>query len=124
MSAIGKDTLSGSLSQVTGEDQQFDIPLEFVKSESLSAMLKVVRVPPPIFDGDQPNATQARGSFTQGGTAQGQRKLAAAGLVLELAQLVVRREQEIGEVADPDVKRGFDEVYRFLVHNELLRSMK
>lgn len=112
------------IEEPAAQQQDFDAPLGFVNSEPLLSMLRVVRVPPPMLDADGP-ATPAKPTQSSAGSIAGDyRKLAAAGLLLNLAQLVLRHEEKIRETAPEEVKEGLDEVYRYLLNSEYLRAMR
>lgn len=107
------------------QQERFDAPLGFVKSEPLMSMLRVVRGPPPMLDAGGPAAPARPIQLDTGAAAGGgDRKLAAAGLLLDLAQLALRHEDRIRETALAEVKEGLDEVYRYLLNSEYLRAMR
>jgi len=106
------------------QEFQLDKPLGFVRQEPLSSMLSVVREPPPMLQGLPSFGSSGFKSPPTEGIAQNEKKLAATGLVLGLAQLVINRESEIDATGNPGLQQGLEEVHRFLVHNQHLRTMR
>ncbi|MDJ0631113.1 MAG: hypothetical protein QNJ44_22840 [Rhodobacter sp.] len=106
------------------EDFRLEPPLGFVRQEPLASMLKVVREPPPMFEGPQSFGVARPKVVPTEGVAMSQKKLTATGLILDLAHLVISREGEIEASGDPLVQQGLEEVYRFLLNSEQLSSIR
>lgn len=100
------------------------VNLGLVTHEPLGSMFKTVRMPPPIFNAPNLGTKASLAAKTNDPSTRHSRKLEATGLLLKLAELVIRREQDIAVGTDPDVRQGFEEVYKFLLHHEHLRMLR
>ena len=120
-SPIGNEPRDRAVAEI---DEVAGKPLDFVRREPLSSMFKVVREPPPMFDAALTSPGALRAVTGSVGVAPRNLKLAATGLTLDLAELVINREQEIEACGDTSVQRGFEEVYRYLLDGEYLRKLR
>ncbi|MEL7093562.1 MAG: hypothetical protein AAFN94_17685 [Pseudomonadota bacterium] len=112
---------------VSDRSEPLDVPalrLGLVPREALDTMLKLERLPPPVLSYAKstqgPRGAPAYGTDPQANT----RRLQAAKMQLDLAQLVLAREDDIVATGDPDVIAGLNEVNRFLLHSAHLRLLQ
>lgn len=98
--------------------------LGFVRHEPLDTMLKLERLPPPVLSfsgtGDAASRAHARPSNPDS-NAHRHRSLK---LRLDLAELVLSKEENIQNSGDAEVIEGLNEVHRFLLHSVHLRLLQ
>lgn len=104
-----------------------DLPplrLGFVRNEPLDTMLKLARLPPPILSYDKSAAGQSNGTLHFSNSAANALRLQTARMQIDLAQLVLAREDAIAASNDQNVIAGLEEVNRYLLHCAHLRLLQ